>query len=175
MMATMRLRVEESTGRAELTLSTPVDRIRWAASHLLFAALGSVTTMGAGGLAAGLVYGLTTGDVATQLPRVLAAALALVPAIWTIGAIGVLAFGALPRLAVALVWLVWLLVNLFGESIGPALGVDYWIANAVVPMHHIPKLLTGAQFTATPLITLTGLTAVFVAVGLTALRRRDLT
>ncbi|MGN9846424.1 ABC transporter permease [Nonomuraea sp. H19] len=175
MLATLRLRGEESSGRAELLLSTPVQRTQWAAGHLMIAAIGSVSTMGASGLASGLVYGLAVGDVGTQLPRVLAAALALVPAVWVIGAIGMLAFGVIPRLAVAAVWVVFLFQQVFGESVGPALGIDYWIANTVVPMHHVPKILTGAEFTAVPLIILTALAAALAGAGLVTFRRRDLT
>jgi ABC-2 type transport system permease protein len=175
MLATLRLRSEETSGRAELILSTPASRVRWAVSHVVFAAIGSATTMAAGGLSAGLVYGISTGDVGTQLPRVLSAALVLVPAVWTIGAIGMLAFGVLPRVAVALVWTVFMFQQLFGESVGPAIGIDYWIANAVVPMHHIPKILTGAEFTATPLLVLTALAVVLGGAGLAAFKRRDLT
>ncbi|HXG27739.1 MAG TPA: hypothetical protein VNJ47_02680 [Nevskiales bacterium] len=38
--ATLRLRAEELELRAEVVLATPVSRLRWAASHLVFAALG---------------------------------------------------------------------------------------------------------------------------------------
>ncbi|MGP3915368.1 ABC transporter permease [Nonomuraea sp. 10N515B] len=175
MLSAVRLRAEETSGRAELLLSTPVGRVRWAGGHLLFAALGSLTTMTASGLAAGLVYGLTTGDVGAHLPRVLGAALSLVPAVWAVGAVGILALGLIPRWAVATVWVVFMFQQLFGEQIGPALGIDYWIANAVVPMHHIPKVLTGAEFDATPLLVLTVLAVALGGVGLTALKRRDLT
>src|SRR5262249_54757343 len=145
MLATLRLRTEETSGRAELTLSASVTRTRWAASHLVFAATGGASTMAAGGLGAGLVYGLSMGDLGTHLSRVLGAALALVPAVWTIGAIGMLAFGLVPRAAVAVIWVVFLSQQVFGEAVGPALGIDYWIANTIVPMHHIPKILTGAS------------------------------
>ncbi|TDD15492.1 hypothetical protein [Nonomuraea diastatica] len=86
-----------------------------------------------------------------------------------------LAFGIIPRLAVAAVWVVFLLQQLFGESVGPAIGIDYWIANTVVPMHHVPKILTGAEFTAVPLLILTALAAALAGAGLAAFRRRDLT
>ncbi|MEV4577662.1 polyketide antibiotic transporter [Nonomuraea jabiensis] len=174
MLATLRLRAEESSGRAELTLSASVTRTSWAVSHLVFAAAGGASVMAAGGLGAGLVYGLSMGDVGTQLPRVLGAALALVPAVWTVGAIGMLAFGLVPRPAVAVIWVVFLGQQVFGEAVGPALGIDYWVANTIVPMHHVPKILTGASFSATPLIVLTLLTLALAGLGLAAFKRRDL-
>ncbi|WP_431917488.1 hypothetical protein [Nonomuraea jabiensis] len=112
----------------------------WAVSHLVFAAAGGASVMAAGGLGAGLMYGLSMGDVGTQLPRVLVVALALVPAVWTVGAIGMLAFGLVPRLAVAVIWVI----------------------------------LTGAAFSATPLIVLTLLTLALAGIGLAAFQRRDL-
>jgi hypothetical protein len=70
------------------------------------------------------------------------------------------------------VWVVFLLVNLFGESLGPILGLDYWLANQIIPFHHIPKILTGGPFQAAPLIVMVALTAVLATLGLLALRRR---
>ena len=39
--ATLRMRAEEASGRAEPLLATRVGRIRWAMSHLVFAVLGT--------------------------------------------------------------------------------------------------------------------------------------
>lgn len=167
MLAVLRMRTEETTGRAELTLSTGLSRMRWAAQHLTFAGLGVAVMMLAGGLAVGLVYG--------RLPAVLGATASLIPAVWILGAIAVFVFGALPRLAVACVWTVFVMLNVFGEVLGPILGIDYWLANQVVPFHHLPKILTGAAFDATPLIVLTAATALIAGAGLVSLKRRDLT
>ncbi|GAA2774902.1 ABC transporter permease [Saccharopolyspora taberi] len=173
MLAALRLRTEETSGRAEATLATSVGRTRWAVSHLVFAACGSVLLPAASGLAAGGVHAAATGDPA-QLPRVLAAALVQVPAVWLVGAVAVIAFGAVPRLAVAIAWVVFMLVMVLGEVIGPILGIDYWLANLVIPFHHVPKLLTGGTFSATPLLVMTALAVALTAAGLAALRRRDL-
>ncbi|RSM81218.1 ABC transporter permease [Kibdelosporangium aridum] len=167
MLAVVRMRTEETTGRAELTLSTGLSRMRWAAGHLAFAGLGVAVMMLAGGLAVGLVYG--------RLALVLGATASLIPAIWILGAIAVFVLGTLPRLAVACVWTVFVMLNVFGEVLGPVLGIDYWLANQVVPFHHLPKILTGAAFDATPLIVLTAATALIAGAGLVSLKRRDLT
>ncbi|MCO1577966.1 ABC transporter permease [Crossiella sp. SN42] len=173
MLVALRLRAEEADGRAELTLSTTVGRTRWALSHLAFALLGTAVMLGAGGLAAGAVHALSTSD-STQLGRVLLGALVQVPAAWTIGAVAVLAFGFLPRAAAAISWSVWLLCNLLGEQLGPVLGVDYWLANQIVPFHHIPKVLSGGEFTTLPLLALTAVTLALAGTGVLGLRRRDL-
>lgn len=175
MLATLRLRAEETSGRAELLLATPTSRLRWAASHLAFALLGSAVILAVTGLVTGLTYGIGAGDVAGQLPRILLAALVQLPPVWVTGSIAMLAVALLPRLATALTWVVFMLVNLFGEALGPVLGIDYWIANQVVPFHHIPKVLTGGAFTTTPPLIMVALTAAITAAGLAAFQRRDLT
>ncbi|TDD24752.1 ABC transporter permease [Nonomuraea diastatica] len=175
LLTTLRLRGEEISGRAELLLSTTAGRTRWALSQLILAFAGSALILTVSGLAAGLGYGLASGDLAAQLPRILLAFLVMVPPVWCVGAVAMLAFGVAPKLATALAWVVFVLVNVFGEALGPILGINYWIANQVIPFHHIPKVITGGQFTATPLLILTALAVVLAAVGLTAFQRRDLT
>jgi polyether ionophore transport system permease protein len=94
--ATLRLRDEETSGRAEPVLSTAAGRLRWAASHLVFSILGPAAALGAAGLAIGLSHGLNTGDVGRELPRVLAGAMVQLPAVWVLAAIAVVLFGLLP-------------------------------------------------------------------------------
>ncbi|TDC99585.1 ABC transporter permease [Nonomuraea deserti] len=166
LLALLRLRNEEISGRAELLLSTPVSRARWVAGHLLFALAGSVLILTAAGLTMGLVAGAPG--------KVLAGALVQVPATWVLAGAGVLAFGLLPRAAAAISWAAFLFVNLFGEVLGPILGIDYWIARYAVPYPNLPMVVSGEPFTATAILIMTGVTAVLVAAGLAAVRRRAL-
>ena len=172
-LATLRLRSEEVAGHAEPVLATAVGRLRWAGSHLAFAALGTVAVMAAGGTTAGLAYGLVGGDLATQFPRVLAGALIQVPAVWVLGGVTMLAFGVLPRFAVAVSWAGFLFIQFF-EVLGPILGVDFGVVETLVPFFHLPKILSGGEFTATPLVMLTGVTLLLTAAGLFAFGRRDI-
>ncbi|MCP9970667.1 hypothetical protein LUX57_40395 [Actinomadura madurae] len=168
--ATLRLRAEEAAQRAEPLLATPAGRLRWASSHLAFALLGPVAALGVAGLAAGLAHGLDTGDPGREVPRVLGAALAQLPAVWLVGAIGLALFGLAPRFtggawaAVA----VFAVVTLFGAG----LNLDQWALD-VSPFTHVPKL-PGRSFTAAPVIWLVALAAALSAVGLAAFRRRDI-
>lgn len=91
-------------------------RARWVAGHLLFALAGSVLIL----IAAGLTMGLVAGAPG----KALAGALVQVPATWVLAGAGVLAFGLLPRAAAAISWAAFLFVNLFGEVLGPILGID---------------------------------------------------
>ncbi|WP_336216784.1 hypothetical protein [Nonomuraea sp. LPB2021202275-12-8] len=166
LLALLRLRNEETAGRAELLLSAPVSRVRWVAGHLLFALAGTVLILAAAGLTMGLVAG-TPG-------KVLAGALVQVPATWTLAGVGVLAFGLLPRAAAAISWAAFLFVNLFGEVLGPILGIDYWIAKYAVPYPNLPMVISGEPFTATGIAIMTGITAVLVGAGLASVRRRAL-
>src|SRR5579884_42791 len=80
-LATLQLRSEEMAGHVELLLSTPVERRRWVASHLLFTLPGTVLILAAGGFFLGLVRWLSSGDGAA-FPRVFTGALLHAPAAW---------------------------------------------------------------------------------------------
>ncbi|ROO87685.1 ABC-2 type transport system permease protein [Actinocorallia herbida] len=152
--ATLRLRAEESSLHLEPVMATPTGRLRWAAAHLTMAAAGSAAILAAGGLAAGLVHGLSAGGSGESV-RVLGIALAQIPAVWVLGSVGTILFGALPLLML----------------VGAALDLDPVLLD-LSPFAHVPKL--GAGFTAAPLTTLTAAAFVLTAVGLAAFRRRDL-
>jgi ABC-2 type transport system permease protein len=166
----LRLRAEETAGHAELLLSTPVARLRWAAGHLLMAMAGSAAVMLATGLGAGLAYALGSHD-ASQIPRLTGAALAALPAVWVLGALVAALFGLAPR-AVSLAWavlgacvLIWLL--------GPLLDVPGWVLD-LSPYQHI-SAVPSAAFDAGPVLALTAVAAALTAAGLAAFRRRDIT
>ncbi|OPC83962.1 ABC transporter permease [Embleya scabrispora] len=166
----LRLRDEETAARAEPLLANAVGRLRWAGGHLLAAYLGTAVVLTAGGLAMGLSYGITVGDVSGQLPRVLLATLAQTPAVWVMTGLAVLIVGALPRLTPAVWGLVGLVIAL--GWLGPALKLPQALLD-VSPFAHLPKL-PGADVTATPYAYLLTLAAILPIVGLTGLRHRDL-
>jgi ABC-2 type transport system permease protein len=168
--ATLRLRTEEESLRAEPVLATSVGRLRWAASHLAFGLLGPAVALAAAGLAEGLVYGLVGGDVGRQLPRVLSGALVQLPAVLVLSGIAMALFGLLPRLAPVS----WAALAVFGFLVllGPLMQLNQWVLD-IAPFSHIPKV-PGGQVVATPLVWLLAVTALLVAAGLAGFRRRDL-
>lgn len=168
--ATLRLRSEESSLHAEPVLATPVGRLRWATSHLAFAAGGPLLALAVCGLFTGLVYGLVTGDVGRELPRMLGGAMVQLPAVWLLAGIALALFGLAPRFASA-AWGALAVFLLLGEF-GAALQFDQWMLN-LSPFTHIPKL-PGAEVSATPLVWLVGITAVLAAAGLAGFRRRNI-
>ncbi|MEV4173527.1 polyketide antibiotic transporter [Nonomuraea sp. NPDC049709] len=170
-LMTLRLRSEESSGRAEALQSTPMTRLRWAAGHLVVTALGTAALMAVAGLAFGLVYSLLVGDLSTDLPRFLAGALSTVPAAWCVGAVCVLAYGLLPRASVAISWLVWTLTALLGQVAGPLYGL--WGGSPLEPFHYVGNAMTEPPFALLPTAGLVAITALLASGGLLALRRRD--
>jgi ABC-2 type transport system permease protein len=166
--AALRLRTEESAGRAEPILVASVSRPRWLASHLVIALVGSVLMMLAAGVAAGLSYGAQT-DLG-QFWRLVGGALVQLPAAWLLTGITVAVFGLLPRYVIA-GWAALAAFVLIGQF-GPVLGLGQAVLD-ISPFTHIPRL-PGTAFTATPLVWLTGLAVATLAVGFVSFRRRDL-
>jgi ABC-2 type transport system permease protein len=168
--AALKMRAEEAALRSEPVLATAVTRAGWTASHVAFSALGPAVGLLACGVGAGLVYGLSVHDVGGQLPRVIAAAMVQLPAVWVLGALTVLLFGLLPRLAPA-AWAA-LAACLFLGQVGAILQLSQW-AMDVSPFTHVPKI-PGGTLTVAPLVWLVGIAAVLGASGFAGFRRRDL-
>jgi ABC-2 type transport system permease protein len=168
--ATLRLRSEETESRVELLLATSVGRLRWATSHLVFALLGPAVALAAAGLAGGLVYGLSVGDVGRELPRVLAGALVLLPAVWVIVGITAVLFGLRPRLA----WAGWIPLGAFVLLWTVAMSVQ--LSESLLdlsPFNLVPQL-PGGEMAATPMLWLVALLAALLAAGAVGFRRRDI-
>ncbi|WP_020668743.1 ABC transporter permease [Amycolatopsis nigrescens] len=168
--ATLRMRSEEVAVRVEPLLATSVGRLRWAGSHLVFAVFGSALLLAVAGAMGGLLHGLRVSDVSGQVPAVLGATLAQLPAVWVVAGVSVLIFGFLPKASTA-AWAVaalFLLISLFG----PVANLSQAVLD-VSPFSHIPKL-PSAPFTATPLLWLLAVALVTMSAGLFAFRRRDL-
>jgi ABC-2 type transport system permease protein len=165
----LRLRSEETGLHAEPVLATAVKRWQWAASHLVVAVVGTAVLLVTTGLVVGLVHGLRSGDLAAELPRVLAGALVQAPAALIPAAGAIALFGLLPRLTTA-AWL-FVVVVLLLSQLGSILQLDQWVMD-VSPFAHLPKL-PGGQVSATPLIWLAGIAAVLTTGGLVGFHRRD--
>ena len=167
----LRLRAEETSGRAEAVQATPVTRLRWAAGHLVVTGLGTVTLLAVAGLVFGTLYSVLVGDLATDLPRFLAGALGAVPAAWCVGAVCVLAYALLPRASAAISLAVWTLTVALGQIAGPLYGL--WGGSPLEPFHYIPNAFAGPPLTAGPTLALVTVTAGLLVAALLALRHRD--
>jgi ABC-2 type transport system permease protein len=167
--AIMRMRAEETAGRAEPILATGTSRLRWVASHVLIGLAGTTVLMTVVGLFAGFAHGAATGNMA-ELGRVLVAFLLQLPAVWVLAGIAVAVFGLAPMLIMA-GWGALVLFVVLGQ-LGSILGLPEWMMD-ISPFSHSPQL-PGGDVTATPLILLMAIAAVLVVTGLSAFRRRDI-
>jgi ABC-2 type transport system permease protein len=99
------------------------------------------------------------------------AALVQLPAVWLLAGLALALVGVLPQVCVAASWVALSGCVLITE-IGVSLQLSQWTLD-LSPFTHIPKL-PGAQAAATPLLWLTALAAVLLAVGLRGMRTRDI-
>jgi ABC-2 type transport system permease protein len=169
--AVLRLHAEEAAGRADPVLAGSVGRVRWGLSHLIVAVTGAAVLLVVAGLAAGLGYGLSVGGAGGETARMLGAGVAQLPAALVIIGIAALAAGAVPDACVALVWIavgLAVLLNIFGQ----ALQLSHWVLD-ISPFTHAPRLPGGA-IGAESLAWLCVIGLGLCALGLAALRRRDI-
>lgn len=165
----LRLKTEEDTLRSEAVLATATPRSRYAASHLTYGLAGPVLILAVSGLAAGATYGTIIGD-AGQIPRVLVAAMAQVPAVWVISGITVALYGVAPRLS-SVSWGV-LAASLIVGQLGQVLQFPQWAID-LSPFSHIPPVPAG-DFVLTPILVLLALAVATTAVGLARFGSRDI-
>jgi ABC-2 type transport system permease protein len=168
--ATLKLRTEEASGRAEPVLAMAVGRVRWAASHFALSLLGSCVVLASAGLSTGLAYGSNTGRIGHELMRLGVAAMAQLPAVWVLAALTIALVGVLPRLASA----AWGALAAFFllALVGTAMQWNERVLE-LSPFVHIPRV-PGGPFSAAPLLWLTLVAVAVTAAGLMALRRRNI-
>lgn len=166
--AVLRLRIEESAGRAEAVLATATSRLRWAAGHLVVAIGGAVALLATAGLGAGIAHALTTGN-AGQVPRLVVAGLVPLPAVLVLVGAATLLWGAAPRATVA----VWGLVA--GCAVlalfGAVLDLPQWVLD-LSPFTHVPQV-PAADVDWLPLGVMSLLGVALIGAGLLGLERRD--
>lgn len=167
---TLRAHQEESDHRAETLLAGSVSRMRWLASHLVIAIVGTTVAMLTAGLLAGLTYGVAVGDIGDKLPAVLGTAVVQLPAVWLLVAATVLLFGVAARFTAA-AWGV-LVCFIAVYLLGSLSDSPQWFLN-LDPFTHIPRVGAGS-FTAAPLSWLLLLDVALITLGALAFRRRDL-
>jgi len=165
----LRLRVEEESLRADPVLATATPRLRWVRSHLVFAVFGPVVMLAIAGIVSGATYGAIVGDVIGEVPKVVGAALIQLPAVWVVVGVALALFGVLPRLT-SLSWGVLAACLLLGQ-LGQILQFPQWVRN-LSPFTHIPKL-PSADLEIAPLLALTTIAVIFMAIGMGGFQRRD--
>ncbi|GIF01267.1 ABC transporter permease [Paractinoplanes rishiriensis] len=165
----LRMRTEETSGRAEPVLATATARGTWLAAHLSVALAGSAVVLAAAGLGEGLAYGLTVSD-AGQVPRLIGVALAHVPAVWLIIAVAGLTIGWAPRLCAVVAWVAvayCAVVALFADQF----DLPGW-AQRASPFAHTPRVPLD-DLVVLPLLTIALVAAAVAVLGYAGFRRRD--
>ncbi|MER7073771.1 polyketide antibiotic transporter [Terrabacter sp. NPDC000476] len=165
-----RMHTEETTSRLEAVLATPVRRTTWALGHVALAVAASALVLVVSAAVAALVHGADVGDVGGRLTLLVGAALSTLPAVWVALGVAVLLHGALPRFT-GLAWAALIAFLLLGEF-GDLLDLPGWLVD-LSPFTHLPAL-PGGELAWGPLLWLTAVAVVVTAVGLGALRRRDI-
>lgn len=165
----LRIRGEESSGRAEQMLATRMSRAWWLFGSLAVSLFGTVVVLLAGGLGIGLAHAWVSDDMGVVLPLV-GQTLVYLPAVLLLGALAVLLIGVLPRWA-ALAWVALAFSFVIGY-LGGLLDPPRWLAD-LSPFSHTPQA-PAEVVTATPLLVLSLLVVLAVAAGAVGLRQRDM-
>jgi len=166
----LRVRAEETSGRAEPVLATATSRFSWLAGHLSVALAGTALALLAIGVGEGAAYAVTVADPG-QVPRLVGVALAYLPAVWLVVAVAVLAIGWLPRPAAVVAWVAvayCAVVALFADSF----DLPGW-AQRASPFAHTPRVPLDA-LAVTPLLVVGAIAVTLLAAGYAGLRRRDI-
>ncbi len=165
----LRLRSEEADGRLELVLARPMARTRWLGDHLLVALGGSVAAVVASGTGTGIGVAWALDDPA-QVPRMLGAALALLPVVLVLMGFTTLCIGLVPKVA-PVAWLGLALVVTIG-LLGDLLRLSDWIRR-ISPLEHLPAT-PAAAFDLRAFLAVSAVGLALTALGLVGFRRRDI-
>jgi ABC-2 type transport system permease protein len=169
--AVLRLRAEETDGRADSVLAAGASRTAWGLSHVTVATAGTIAILLATGLGAGLGFGYRSGGGGAEIGRMVGAGLAQAPAALVLGGLAVALFGFAPKVSATASWSV-LGVAVLLLFLGASLQLSHWVLD-VSPFQHLPKL-PGGPVSVAPLVWLSLIALALGVVGLAGLRRRDI-
>jgi ABC-2 type transport system permease protein len=165
----LRLRAEESAGRLELVLSRPTGRVATLCRHTAVALCGTGVVLVASGLGTGIGLAVALSD-AGQVLRMVAASVALIPAVAVLVGVGALLIGWAPRWA-PLSWgalAVTVVVGLFAELLSLP-GALRWLS----PLEHAPRL-PAEPFELRSELALATVSTVMLGLAALGLSRRDI-
>lgn len=167
--AVVRAAGEEMEGRTEQVLATGMSRDGLLGAVALVALAGPVVLMLAYGVGASVTFGLQQGGIVEALRTLVPAALAPLPAVWVVAALGLLLFGMRARWA-ALGWALLGVFLLLGQ-IGEALALPGWVVR-LSPYGHVPRL-PAEGFTPAPELVLAAVAGTLLAAAFRSYRARD--
>lgn len=168
--AAQSLRQEEGRGRAEAVLATATSRAGWAGAHLLVVGAGAAAILTVSGLGTGATAAAVTGD-ASLIGDLVVAHLNMLPAVLVVLAVCTVLFGWAPALLAPVGWaLVALMV--FVGNFAAILDLPGWLQK-LSPLSH-PAALPAQDFALRPVLALSAIAVLGLALGLAGLRRRQI-
>ncbi|MFN8126035.1 MAG: hypothetical protein U0R64_05975 [Candidatus Nanopelagicales bacterium] len=165
----LRLESEEQSGHTEMALATATRRSRWVSSYVVLALLGATAILVALGLALGLSFGLQAGQGLGDVPRLLEAVAAWIPAIIFVVGLTLALVGIVPRWA----GLAWVVVGVFAllTELGAVFGLPGWLMN-LSPFSHVAKA-PAESLSPAPMLWMTLLGVALAVGGYIAVQVRD--
>jgi ABC-2 type transport system permease protein len=170
--ALQRLRAEESGGQLEPVLATRTSRLRWMLSHIGYSIAGGAWLLVLFGASMGLAYVLAADASWSQMWQVTSGALVQLPALLVLIGVAALAFGAIPRAAIAVGWAAFAICLLIGQF-GEILKLPQMLRN-ISPFTHLPAVPVD-PVKILPLAILLAIAAGLLVMALAAFRQRDIT
>jgi ABC-2 type transport system permease protein len=167
----LRLRAEEAEGRAEVLLARAVPRVAWASGHISSAFIGAAAILVVSGTTIGISYGSRVDDPIGQAGQWAVAALVPLIAPYVVIAFTVLLIGVAPRVAAPVAW-TGLGLCVLMATLGEVLDLPQWVMDAS-PFTHVP-LWPSVPMAWLPIVVMGAVALTFSAVGLAALRGRDM-
>jgi ABC-2 type transport system permease protein len=164
----LKLRTEEMENRIEPLVATKVPRQGLYASNVVLALVTTaIYVLLAGAIIAALA---STADIGVNFGNVLLQAVVTIPAVWTVVAVSIAVIGAHPQVSLA-AW-VGVLASFTLTLLGPTFKLWDWIL-AISPFWHVPNV-TSESADWWGLLWIGLVTIVFLVIGFTGFRRRDL-
>lgn len=167
-LAVQHAQTEEAYQRADTLLALPVSRLRYYASHLLFAFVGTAIIMTAMGLTLGIGASIATGDFG-EFTRLLVDTIVKIPAVWVIAGIASFLFGLIPRgiMGISCTILgIFILLEFFYEQ-----GT---VSHTLFSISPFAQVYPTNPITALPVIALLLVSALLVVLGGLAYQKRDI-
>jgi ABC-2 type transport system permease protein len=168
----LRMRGDETAGRAELLLSTPTSRVAWLLGPLLLAVLAAAVVCVVSGAVAGLSFLATPGSADDRFATSLLAGVAQLPMVICFLGIAALALAVLPRAATAIAWG----ALAVGYALGPLGGIlqlKQW-ARDISPFEHTPQV-PGSDPDWGPAMIVLAVGVAAAVIAAIAMRRRQVT
>lgn len=164
------LRSEETRGRAEMVLATPMSRTSWLGSQVAAVTAGAMTIAVVTGLGTGIAAAIVTGEWDLVTDTVLAH-LCLMPAILALLGLWAALFGWFPRLLGAVGW-AWVALIAIAAIFADLLDLPEELV-ALSPLSHLAQV-PQEKFEVVPFVTLLILAVALMVLGAAGIRRRQI-